>query len=255
MIIVLQYLKYLFTAKGRHGIHSPFVYAFVTNCIPTKIEKKFLIARKKLFKNLKNNNTTLEINDFGSGSKKLGNKRSISSIFSTSSSKGKFSLLLYRIAHHYKPKNTLEFGTSLGIGSIHLSKGNEQGVITTVEACENTRFYAKNNLKKMEINNVESILSTFENFIDIYKGEKFDVVFIDGHHDGIALLHYLEKLKPITHNDTLIILDDIRWSKSMLESWKTIINDPFYHVSIDLFRMGIITPRSQQIKEHFIIRF
>ena len=107
----------------------------------------------------------------------------------------------------------------------------------------------------MEINNVESILSTFEKFIETYKGEKFDIVFIDGHHNGIALLHYLEKLKPITHNDTLIILDDIRWSKSMLESWKTIINDPFYHVSIDLFRMGIITPRSQQIKEHFIIRF
>ncbi len=255
MIIVLQYLKYIFTAKGRHGIHSPFVYAFVTNCIPTKIEKKFLIARKKLFKNLKNNSTTLEINDFGSGSKKLGKSRTISSIFRTSSSKGKFSLLLYRIAHYYKPKNTLEFGTSLGIGSIHLSKGNEQGVITTVEACENTRFYAKNNLKKMEINNVESILSTFENFIDIYKGEKFDLVFIDGHHDGIALLQYLEKLKPLTHNDTLIILDDIRWSSSMLGSWKTIINDPFYHVSIDLFRMGIITPRSQQTKEHFTIRF
>lgn len=255
MIILLQYFKYRFKAKGRHGIHSPFVYSFVNNCIHTKIEKKFLIARKKLFKNLKYNNTTIEIKDFGSGSKRLGNIRSISSIFSTSSSKGKFSLLLYRLSKYYAPKNILEFGTSLGIGTIHLNKGNENSKITSVEACENTYNFAHKNFKQMSLNNVKAILSTFENFLNNYEGEKFDLVFIDGHHDGVALINYLEKLKPFTHNDTLFLLDDIRWSKSMLESWETIINDPYYHVSMDLFRMGIITPRAQQKKEHFTIRF
>jgi hypothetical protein len=57
------------------------------------------------------------------------------------------------------------------------------------------------------------------------------------------------------HNDTLLILDDIRWSKSMLNAWKEVCNSDSFHVSIDLFRMGIITPRSQQTKQHFVFRY
>jgi hypothetical protein len=33
---LLQYLKYRWNAKTRHGIHSPFVYAFIDNCLGRK---------------------------------------------------------------------------------------------------------------------------------------------------------------------------------------------------------------------------
>ena len=56
------------------------------------------------------------------------------------------------------------------------------------------------------------------------------------------------------HNDTMIILDDIRWSSSMINAWKEITSSIDYHVSIDLFRMGIILPRKQQIKQHFVLK-
>jgi hypothetical protein len=68
-------------------------------------------------------------------------------------------------------------------------------------------------------------------------------------------LNYLEKLKNNTHSETIFLLDDIRWSQSMLKAWNKIKADNYYILTIDLFRMGIISPRPQQQKEHFVLRY
>ena len=78
MNIFKEYIKYIFKAKGRHGTHSPFVYSFVNECLKTNMDNNFLLERKKLFNYLKNNNKIIEITDFGEGSKKLSNKKSLS---------------------------------------------------------------------------------------------------------------------------------------------------------------------------------
>lgn len=235
-------------------MHSPFVYSLVDKCLATKIDKKFLSTRKKIFQTLKKSNLSIEIVDFGAGSKKLGLQRKIASIFAISSSKGKYGFLLYKLAHFYQPKTILEFGTSLGIGTIHLQAGNPTSKITTVEACPNTLGVAIQNFKSLNCENIHPIQATFNDFLTSYTGEKFDLVFIDGHHDGEALLSYLERLQVHTHNETIFILDDIRWSDSMLEAWKKITDDPNYHLTIDFFRMGIVARRTQQHKEHFTIK-
>ena len=67
-------------------------------------------------------------------------------------------------------------------------------------------------------------------------------------------MHYLELLTDRIHEQTIIILDDIRWSDSMYDAWKKIMNNPKYHLSIDLFRIGIISLRPGQEKEHFTIK-
>jgi predicted O-methyltransferase YrrM len=251
--ILLQYIQYRIKAKGIHGIHSPFIFSLVNECFTAKVDKKFLFYRKNLFKRLKNDHSVIEIHDFGTGSKKMGKHRTISSIAQTSSSKGKYSLLLYKIAKHFQPKRTLEFGTSLGVGSVHLAAGYPHSKVTTVEGCPNTHEKAQEMIQTSQLENITLINSTFSDFITNHSHTKYDLVFIDGHHDGTALLHYLESLKKITHNDTLFILDDIRWSDSMVASWHQLTKDAYYHVSIDLFRMGILSPRSQQEKENFIL--
>ncbi len=254
MNILVEYINYRFKAKGRHGIHSPFVYSFLNECLTTKIDKKFKNSRKNLFKNLKSNNSIIEISDFGVGSKKLGNNRKISKIFSTSSSKGKYGDLLFKIVRFYKPKNILELGTSLGIGTFHLSFGNSNSTIYTVDACKNTSNQAIQNFRSLDLKNITPIQSTFIDYISKLASEKFDLIFIDGHHDGKALNEYILKLNQFSHNDTIFILDDIRWSKSMFEAWNEIIKSDEFHLTIDLFRMGIIIKRQQQEKEHFILK-
>lgn len=254
MNILSEYISYIFKAKGRHGTHSPFVYKFVSECLKTNMSNNFVLERKKLFKSLKKDSRKLNIQDFGAGSKKLGNIRTVKSIFKTNSSKGKYGDLLYKIANYYPSSEILEMGTSIGIGSIHFSKGNEYANITTIEACKEIQDIAIQNFNSLNCFNIHSVCSTFNAYFENNNNKIFDVVFVDGHHDGKALLEYLNKLDSLTHNDTLFILDDIRWSDSMFDSWNKIVESEKYHLTMDLFRMGIISKRNQQMKEHFTIR-
>lgn len=254
MFLPLEYIKYRWNAKGRHGIHSPFVYDFVDDCVRTKVGSEDLKYLENLFSKLRNSSQEIEIQDFGAGSKKLGTKRKVSAIFKMSSSKGKYGELLYRLSKHYQPKEILEFGTSLGVGSSYFSLGNPETKITTVEACMNTRSVALENLERLA--NVESKLGTFTDFLDqLPKDKVFDMIFIDGHHDGDALINYLDRLQPHSHDETMFILDDIRWSDSMKSAWDSIVDDPRFHLSLDLFRVGIVLKREHQEKEHFVIRY
>ena len=184
----------------------------------------------------------------------MNNKRHVKDIYKNSSSKGKYGKLLYQLAKHYKPMKILELGTSLGNGTLQLSLGNPDALITTVEGCPETAGIAKKNFSSLELQNIELINSTFDDYFSNLKETTFDLIFIDGHHDGDALLRYLEIMNPFIDDDTIIILDDIRWSESMLQAWNQIVSSESYNVSVDLFRVGIILRRSQQHKEHFTLR-
>lgn len=220
--------------------------------VPLKTEDKLVI--KSLISELKSSKKTISVADFGAGSKTLKKERKISSILKISSSKGKYAQLFYKLAAFYKPKTILEFGTSLGIGTIHFAKGNPLANITTVEACPETAKVAQNTFEKAGVQSVQLINQTFDDFLKELNLPSYDLLFIDGHHDGAALLRYVEQLTPYIHDDSFIILDDIRWSNSMFEAWETLRQDQQFNVSIDLFRMGILLRRSGQRKEHFVVK-
>ncbi len=252
LIAALEYIKYRWIAKGRHGIHSPFVYDYIDVCLKKSISESDKIEIKNLAQVISSDNSIITIQDFGVGSRRMGNDRKVSAIFRNSSSFGKYGKLLYQLSRHYKPNKILEFGTSLGIGTNYLILGNPNAFITTVEACENTRNRALEHLG--DLKSIQSIHSTFDDYLKKENSIKFDLVFVDGHHDGDALLDYMNRLSEITHDETLFVLDDIRWSKSMLKAWNSIVEDPNYHLTIDHFRIGIVARRPNQEKEHFVLK-
>ena len=251
MNIVLEYIKYRLNAKYLHGVHSPFVYDFMKNAMGINIKEQHQKEILQCISNVNSNKKEIIVQDYGAKSKKLKGKRSVREIFKTSSSYGKNALLLYRISNYFKPKRILELGTSIGIGSLHLHLGCPSAHITSVEGCQETFNLAKQNLKST---NIELMNSTFYDYIKSLNEESFDLIFIDGHHDGEALKYYLKLLSNYIHNDTIIVLDDIRWSKSMFDAWNKIKLEKKYHLSMDFFRMGILMKRPQQEKEHFILK-
>lgn len=253
VIQAVEYIKYRWNAKKRHGIHSPFVYDLMDRCLRIPIKHAHRSLLKTLSKTFSSSKEAITIQDFGVGSQKMGNQRKISSILKYSSSTGKYGQLLYRIAQHYSPKHILELGTSLGIGTHYLALGAKDSVVTTVEGCPQTHEIANRSLSSLP--NVNSIQGTFDQFFDqLATNTLFDIVFIDGHHDGTALLHYLERLKAYTHDETLFVLDDIRWSDSMFTAWNEVISSSDYHLTLDFFRLGIVLRKETKEKEHFVLR-
>ena len=254
MNIVIEYIKYRWNAKKRHGIHSPFVYEFSDVCLSLNMPDRIKTKRAKILSNIKKSGETLTITDLGAGSVKMSRKRSVKDILKYSSSKGKWGELLYRLCLHYQPKNILEFGTSLGIGTWHMHEGNPDAKLISIEGCPETNGAMKRLTGPFLNSNVELTCSSFDTYLELATPIKFDLIFVDGHHDGHALLRYMEKLALFSHEETIFVLDDIRWSSSMHKSWSQLKNETDFHVSIDIFRLGILVKRPSQEKEHFTLR-
>jgi len=250
----VSFLHYFWKAKKRHNIHSPFVYDLSDQCFtkPVSSADQLIINDQK--RKLKQNKEIITITDFGAGSKYLGNERKISEIFKISRSSEKYAKALYQLSKHYAPKRVLELGTSLSWGTLHLHLGYKSAKIDTVEGCPET-FQAAKRFFPVLTNTVLFHNARFDDFIkDLTPADVYDLIFIDGHHNGEALLRYMKQLQPFSNNQTIWILDDIRWSNDMWDAWQSVLKDEYFHVTIDVFRMGMVLQRNEQRKEHFLLR-
>ena len=254
---VKSYLKFLWQSKNEHAVHSPFVFNLLTKCFyDCKIKLEYEVL-KKYRKSLVENKNTIEVTDFGAGSKVFkSNKREISKIATTAGISPKRAQLLYRIVNYFQPSSILEIGTSVGLATAALSLGNKKAQITTLEGCKNTLSVAQNQLQKFKCTNIEFLNSEFSHYFknSDLKSKTFDLIYFDGNHQKQATLDYFEALLSTITNDTLWIFDDIHWSKEMEEAWKIIQKQDKVSVTIDTFQWGFVFFRREQPKEHFIIR-
>jgi predicted O-methyltransferase YrrM len=142
----------------------------------------------------------------------------------------------------------------LGLGTSALALGNPTAHVFTVEGCPVTSARAQEMFKEFELNNIRLHNETFDEFFAKDTTKTYDLVYIDGNHSKERTLQYFEMLLKKTHNDSIIILDDIYWSRSMTEAWEQIIKHPEVTVSIDTYQWGILFFRKEQEKQHFCIR-
>jgi predicted O-methyltransferase YrrM len=85
--------------------------------------------------------------------------------------------------------------------------------------------------------------------------KQVDFVYIDGNHTKAATLHYFQECLAKAHEGTLLIFDDIYWSKGMEEAWEEIKNHPQVTVTVDLFWIGLVYFKKGQAKEHFKLKY
>lgn len=254
---VKSYIKFLFRSQNEHGVHSPFVFSLITKCFYDKEDHPEYSILKNYRKELLENKNTIEVTDFGAGSKIFkSNTRTINEIVKCAGISTDRAKLLFRITDYFQPETILEIGTSLGLATAALSLGNKNGTITTLEGCGNTVVVAKKYLEKFNLNNVVIIQTEFSDFLknrQMTIGNR-QLIYFDGNHSKRATLEYFELLLPTISNETVWIFDDIHWSLEMQEAWQIIKNHPKVKVTIDTFQWGLIFFRQEQFKEHFVVR-
>ncbi|MEO8768847.1 MAG: class I SAM-dependent methyltransferase [Ferruginibacter sp.] len=256
-----KYFKYYLTAsngKG-HGIHSPFVFDFVKFVLNDK-EKYSCYSEIELHrKKLLNDNTIIEVEDFGAGSVVIKtNKRIVSKIAASSLKPKKFSQLLFRIAQYYKPATMLELGTSFGITTAYVANGNKDATVYTLEGAGSIAAIAKENFHSIGLNNVHLIEGDFQQTLPaLFQNiKKIDFAFVDGNHRKTPTLEYFSKLLNLSSSSTILIFDDIHWSKEMEEAWTEIQQHRTVTLTIDLFFIGLVFINPDfKVKQHFSIRF
>jgi predicted O-methyltransferase YrrM len=240
MNLVLEYIHYRWKAKQKSKFSSE-TSDRIKNCITQSNVKLAFETELLAYRNAaKQENRTILVQDFGAGSKKMGATRTIQNIYKNSRSTTPYQRILHNLVCEFNCKSILEMGTSLGFTSIYLSKANVSGKVTTIEACENTAAEAEKLFIELQLTKIELIHSTFLDYFEKREENAFDLVFIDGHHDGKALLGYMDFLAKSCKANCIFILDDIRWSKEMLAAWNELISRPEFIFHHDLFRMGIL---------------
>ena len=256
--LILRYITYFFTARGKHAAQAPFLYELITQIINKNTDDENCNNIEILRKELCQAEEEIQITDFGAGS--IINKsktRKVKDIAKNSAKNAKFGRLLYRIIQFYKPRNILELGTSLGISTSYLAKANTDANIFTFEGCPATATIAQENFDKQNIKNISIILGDFNLTLanKLKKILTIDLAFIDGNHQEKPTIDYFEQCLKYANNNTIFIFDDIHWSQGMENAWDYIKKHEKTTLTIDLFFVGIVFIKSELSKENFTIRF
>jgi predicted O-methyltransferase YrrM len=249
-----SYWSFMRRAQGRHNLHSPFVFGLTDVGLSAAIPEEFRRERKKWLREAGRDTERFAVLDLGAGSGTMKKMRSVARLSKNSSSRGIYGDLLFRLSAYLKPGTILELGTSIGTGTVHLKAGNPGSTVITVEGCPETLRRAYRTFDRWKLDRTIALNASFAEFLERPSAIRYDMVFLDGHHDGQATLDYIRRLEPLTHDETAFILDDIRWSDGMWKAWNELVADERFHVTIDFGRMGVIWKRPQQVKEHFVIR-
>lgn len=254
----VDYIKHRFKAKSRHGVHSPFAYRLLDNVIYDFHAKKVYRNIEQLRDELLRDKRWISITDLGAGSHVNNNKqKQICSLAKNALKPTKLAQLIHRLASDLKPRNIIELGTCLGITTAYMAKAAPDAKIISIEGCPQTASIASENLKKLHIDNVELLVGNFDELLPIIINDmpELDLVFIDGNHRKEATLNYFKWCLPRLGENSMMIFDDIYWSRGMKEAWEQIKAHPEVTVTIDLFWIGLVFVRKRQAKEDFKIRF
>jgi predicted O-methyltransferase YrrM len=257
---IAKYLKYILVSvngKG-HGINSPFVFDVVNRVFRNKTDPAVVFTIEKVRKRLIRDKRIIDVEDLGTGSDNKGNNlKTVSDIARYSAVPEKYGILLANMATEFGKPLIIEFGTSLGISTMYLAATSIDTSVFSIEGCPAIADIADKNFKEAGLKNIKLNVGSFEDCIPdiINQGIKPGVVFIDGNHRKKAVLEYFEKMAEISDNNTVIIIDDITYSREMEEAWNEIKHFGNVSLTIDIFRMGFAFFRKGINRANYIIRY
>ncbi len=237
-------VDFYYHANTVHGLQSPFLYRLATETLENqtidprlyKIElrRAELLRDARLFHRV----------DFGQGSRLLplhGPDMQINTWVRHSSIDTYYGTLLHHIIQHFKPKIILELGTAAGISSAYMAFGYPLAQIYTIDGDPKAVEIAQITMDSLDLSQVHIRKGSFSEILPqlLPQLTSVDCLFIDGHHDGQACKEYIDFIcAQAVKKPSVIIIDDIRWSKDMYSAW-TLLSGT-WSVALDFYRFGVL---------------
>lgn len=261
--VARKYAWYYLNAKTKSGVQNPFVLEFINEVLEDKTVYDDYALVEKLRQGLLNNRLVTEVEDFGAGGENQAiQQKRVSEIAAKVTKPARWGKLLYRICRFYKTQSMLEMGTSLGITTSYQAlgalKSNDSIAFISMEGSKNLVDLAQINFNELGIGKaVQLVQGNFDHTLEntLKEIDKLDFVFVDGNHRKEPTLRYFKQLFPKMHKGSILIFDDINWSREMTEAWEEIKAHPSVTLSIDLFYIGLIFFREQEEEEHLVVKF
>lgn len=241
----IQFLKYYFRAKLPNKISDPEILNLLKNFLNLNQRKTIYNEIENLRVSAGQDNSKIDFYELGAKRQFKRSKR-IKDILSKSVSPKQKCELLQNISKKAGEGVIVEIGTSLGFVSAYLAIGNSEKSVFTFEGNPTIVDFANRMHKNLNINNVFIVNGDFEDTLDknLSKINLISFAFIDGNHQENATIRYFEKVLKKCNEDSIIVLDDIYWSKAMNQAWNKIKRYEQVSASIDLFQIGIVFLKS-----------
>lgn len=251
---IKSYISYWLDAVDEHSLHSPFLFDFYTTLLKPPVKPGAFQHIEKLRQQLLHDKRTISVADHGSG-KQAKALRKISAIAGTSLSAPRFSSFYFRLAQYFEATSIVELGTSFGINSLYLAE-KKDATVTTFEGSAAIAGIAELTFEFADKKNVTLITGeidiTLPSFLQRVK--KVDLAFMDANHRYKPTIKYFEWLLKKLHEGSVLILDDIHYSREMENAWAEIRNHNLVYGSVDLFRCGIVFFDPSLNKQHVILQ-
>lgn len=258
--MLIPYLRYRLRAGDEHAIHSPFVYKLYSEIIRSKARCEAFEEIEAIRNELWQRKERIRVLDLGAGSRRRqGNQRKVSDIARHAEKSARFGQLLFRLVQYFHPATLFDLGTSLGLTTLYLAAAAPESRIFTFEGCPETVRIARQNFEKINAGHIRLVEGNLDMTLSHTLAEqgitRLDFAFFDANHRYQPTIRYFETLLSRAHEQSVFIFDDIHWSAEMEQAWTYIRNHPRVMLTIDLFHLGIVFFRTNQPKQHFVLKF